>query len=376
MKNVTVVFRYDDFGDRTDIAFERRLREAFERFGVSATYAVTPFAEYESPQGTSANGSPRHTAEEIELLRQGLCRGKLEVALHGYAHKKTVARAATEFAGVNDQVQYQKLDRAKKTLEAALASPIYSFVPPWNTYDTSTLAALERLGFVTISASVVRRIPAVSSRLKFLPATCSLLQVRQAVCAAMVSADPAPIIVCLLHPVDFAEINPQRGIDLVKFGEMLQWISQQEGVVTRTIGEVVASHVDLGITASRAMFARATFPLLSAALPPMRHYSFYAVPSRPIPASTLLATCLKTGCLYLLLLLATIAAATIVIRQILTAYPCLLIPAALAVFVALIACGRQALADRIMGYRGMLAVTALLGGEIAIGLSWFISRHG
>ena len=100
----------------------------------------------------------------------------VEVALHGFNHqtnRREEAGGNSEFEGLGYDEQYMKISRGKAILENQLGLKITTFVPPWNSYDSTTLRVLEVSGFSTISAGLWGTCEG-SSRLSFIPSTCSL----------------------------------------------------------------------------------------------------------------------------------------------------------------------------------------------------------
>jgi len=94
--------------------------------------------------------------------------------------------------------------------------------------------------------------PGASSALKFVPATCLVTDLRYAVECARESQDPAPLVVVMLHPHDFVDLDPAAG--RLAFGELLElwdWLAAQDDVQLRTIGQVAEQERDLGIARYR-----------------------------------------------------------------------------------------------------------------------------
>jgi len=243
---VTVVFRYDDFGNATPIEFDRRLIEAFGSRGMSATFSVIPF-ERRQLEGEPYHAFPRKVLplrpDKAELLAEAVRRGTVEAALHGYVHQEVSPEGPwTEFATLPYEQQQRKIVEGKQSLEAVLPGPPVSFVPPFNSYDANTLKVLEEQGFRILSAGGLE-VPEGRWALKFLPATCELRlgHVRDAASEARRSGDAAPIVVVMCHPHDFLEINRQTGVmKLNAFGELLDWLAGQDDVRVCTLAEAVA----------------------------------------------------------------------------------------------------------------------------------------
>lgn len=252
--SVTIVFRYDDFSTRSDISIERRILAAFARFHMTCTFGVIPFI----CEGSAHDIEPQEvlplSAAKIELLKAGISSGVVEPALHGYSHqsirKKNVGLKATEYEGLDYNSQLLKLRTGKEFLEKELAVPLNIFIPPWSTSDEKTARALEVLGFECLSSNLADYTPD-SSRLKFLPATCTLDRLREVIDYARKDSASDRIICVVFHDYAFKEINysvdEEEQISLEEFEGLLDWIASQKDIRVAGIGSLMKMPVDLGI---------------------------------------------------------------------------------------------------------------------------------
>jgi len=170
--------------------------------------------------------------DKANLFGDAARMGVLEIALHGYSHKTNGLRerGKSEFAGLAYEDQLQKIQEGKKSLEAQLGLTISVFVPPWNSYDGNTLRALEATQFRCLSASRSGWADS-STALIFLPCTCPITAVQEAVIAARTAPCHNPVIVVLFHAYDFREHNEKLGvITFDQFIETLQWLTRQNDV--------------------------------------------------------------------------------------------------------------------------------------------------
>jgi peptidoglycan/xylan/chitin deacetylase (PgdA/CDA1 family) len=254
-RRITVVFRYDDFSARSPVEFETQVIHTFAEHGVAVSFGVIPFvcdgrAEDPSPQGVLPL-----PADRALVLTEAIKGGRFEVAMHGYSHHSLSEEYLTEFDGLPLEEQRSRMVKGKRLLEELLKIEISTFIPPWNSFEQYTLRAAEEAGFRNLSASG-DSVPTGSSKLRCLPATCGLPDLRQAVEQARTSADPRPVVVVLLHGYDFRETLAHKGamdrsrplvgsIDVNLLHEALHWVSQQPDVQTRTLGEVCAERGDL-----------------------------------------------------------------------------------------------------------------------------------
>lgn len=138
----------------------------------------------------------------------------LEAALHGYCHQavgKTDNGTYSEFSGLDYTVQLKKITDGKNLLEEMLKIKTDTFIPPWNSYDSNTIKALEMADFKYLSADITGIIKE-PSRIKYLPMTTTLLDLSDAVKRAREVSSTHPIIIAFFHPFEFVEIDNKRGI--------------------------------------------------------------------------------------------------------------------------------------------------------------------
>jgi peptidoglycan/xylan/chitin deacetylase (PgdA/CDA1 family) len=185
--------------------------------------------------------------EKAGTLKRAVASGSVEPALHGYSHQtiRDCRRGGcTEFSGASYHSQMEKMSQGKRLLEDRLGTSISAFVPPWNSYDRNTLRCVEDLGFDSISADL-RGVTDSRSSLKFLPATCGVPELRQAIDSARRSSDPEPVIVVLFHAYDFIEFDGRGRFNYHDFARLLAWVASQEDVRARSISEAV-QRVEVG----------------------------------------------------------------------------------------------------------------------------------
>lgn len=251
---VTIVFRYDDYSSRSNIMIEHRILAAFARSHMTCTFGVIPFICKGSAHDIEPQEVAPLSAVKIELLKAGISSGVVEPALHGYSHQsirtKKVGLKATEYEGLDYNSQLLKLRTGKEFLEKELAVPVNIFIPPWSTSDEKTARALEVLGFECLSSNLTDHTPD-SSRLKFLPATCTLDRLREVIEYARKDSASDPIICVVFHDYAFKEIgysvDEEEQIGLEEFEGLLDWIASQQDVRVAGIGSLMKMPVDLGI---------------------------------------------------------------------------------------------------------------------------------
>jgi len=235
---VNVVFRFDDYSSTSATNLERRIIDLFSRYQAPITFGVIPFACADDIHDPAPQETIPLDPSKIDLLKSAYDDGILDVGLHGYSHQTISKDYYSEFEGLDYERQLAKLNKGKAYLEEILDAPVSTFVPPWNRYDLNTLKALETAGFTTISADL-KGISTEKSNLDFLPATCSIAQVRDCVDTARADLDRQPVVVMLFHEYDFKEVDERRGrTTFQEFSALVAWIDNQPDVRLRSIRQV------------------------------------------------------------------------------------------------------------------------------------------
>lgn len=245
-KLIHVVFRLDDFSALSSADFELRTIDAFRKARASITIGVIPFHYTVPGADPSSPDVVPLTPLKAAMLKAAVKDGTVDIALHGYSHQAINAEHTAEFSGLGYDMQLERLAKGKEFLEAMIGVPVTTFVPPWNRYDLNTLRALEELGFSTISASLPG--PAIKeSSLNFLPATCDIKHLQDAVRAARNSSADQPLIVVLFHEYDFREVDEKQGnITYPEFADLLEWLHSGGDVRLLSISEATKVIHNLG----------------------------------------------------------------------------------------------------------------------------------
>ena len=172
-KVINIIFRYDDASATTSSSIETKILSLFSKHNLPLTFAIIPYRC--TGKTTDINNTEVFTypQNKANLLKKYIENGTLEVALHGYSHQTISTTEWTEFKNVPYEEQLEKLTKGKKLLESFFGENIYSFVPPYNTYDLNTLKALKTLNIHTISADM-QGIHPKNSPLTFLSYTTTL----------------------------------------------------------------------------------------------------------------------------------------------------------------------------------------------------------
>jgi len=250
-KKIIVVFRFDDYSSRSSTDIEIKLIDAFQKYNACCTFAVIPYVCAGDINDTRPQDIVALTSVKADILINAIEAGVLEIALHGYSHQTIRERmyfGSTEFSGLDYNAQVKKIAKGKEYLEKILDTRITTFIPPWGGYDLNTIRALEKLDFKTISAGECSDATEVST-LKFLPATCDLLHLRNVIKSAKHDPDIQPVIIVLFHQYDFLEINREKGkFTYQDFLKLLAWVTSQKDIHIRTIDQTTNVIDDLSVS--------------------------------------------------------------------------------------------------------------------------------
>jgi len=252
-KQITVIFRYDDYSSRSLTDIEVKIIDAFQKHNVSCTFGVIPCIY----SGDGYDPAPQDvvplTPAKANILNSAMKAGTLEVALHGYSHQTIREKGGTtEFSGLDYSTQLERISKANNLLEQMLHTQITTFIPPWNSYDFNTIRAVEKLGFTCFSADLSGDAKE-SPSLKFLPGTCGPDGLPDAVESARRIPEIQPIIVVLFHEYDLLDVNRERGkITYQELVELLGWLRVQDDVRVRSFEQTTKMFAD-SLSARRFM---------------------------------------------------------------------------------------------------------------------------
>jgi hypothetical protein len=236
---ISVCFRLDDPSPVGDKAVEHRIIEIFARRDIPLCVATIPFAT--AADGATILLSRQNAGHLVDASREGT----IEIAQHGHSQLRrgtTDRGAPSEFFGVPFEEQFRLITEGNAHLAALFERRINGFVPPWNTYDYSTLRALATAGFEFLSAG--------PEFIKFgalpvVPATCTLHNARRAVESAWYFKALAPLLVVVFHPDDFEEFklpplpdDPPPCTSLPELITLLDWIKDTSWIRTEAIYRV------------------------------------------------------------------------------------------------------------------------------------------
>ncbi|MBT6050162.1 MAG: DUF2334 domain-containing protein [Candidatus Scalindua sp.] len=244
-KQITVVFRFDDYSSLSSTEFEVKLINAFREYNAVCTFGIIPYVCTGDTHDTRTQEVVPLTLKKAAMLKNAIEENIMEAALHGYSHQTIRNKANgryTEFAGLDLNSQVAKIAKGKNYLEKILDIKIATFIPPWNVYDTNTIWASEKLGLKCFSSSELVEAPE-SSIIKFAPSTYNLLQLRPTIELARRIPDKQPVIVVLFHEYDFLEIDKERGwLTYKKFQKLMAWITSQHDIHIMTVEQATVDN--------------------------------------------------------------------------------------------------------------------------------------
>lgn len=277
---IAVVFRYDDCSGMSSTNLESKLINTLRRHRIPCIFGVVPRMCARNREDPSPQESVGLSRAKIRMLKEAVDKKYIEVALHGYSHHTIVRRQDrldSEFAGLTFDKQFKKISAGKRILEKELGVSMDTFIPPWNSYDLNTLRVLEAMHFSSISADKLGAVR--NNSLKYMPMTCKLSQLREAIAQARRNKGDRPVITVLFHPFDFREGDSQRYITTInQLDKLLDWLNSQRDVAAVT-GEY-AERMTGDFTPQRQNeYARLYYMSQSQLLPTFLKRSYYYYPA-------------------------------------------------------------------------------------------------
>ena len=257
------VFRYDDYHGIADLTVQEAVISLFRDKGIPLTVSVIP-------------ARLNNNTEAVNLLVSSLG-PRFEVALHGWDHYDRVDGAvpaeATEFAGLPVAEQYARITKGISVLQGHLGVAPTTFVPPFNTYDSDTVEALQKAGIRCLSADIRPR-KVEHGDIICVPQTGLLQDI------ANVKDLDSGLYVVVFHEHDFVEAGGHHAsLTLEDLDSLLTRLSAEPGTDFSTIASLVAEggH-DFSVTRLQAAQALAAYPRT-------RLFSFPAHWVRRMPAT-------------------------------------------------------------------------------------------
>lgn len=170
-----------------------------------------------------------------------LARGHVEIALHGHSHRcrGPAHPRPSEFVGVDAREQATLIAEGARHLRGLFGhEAISGFVPPWNSYDDVTLAAVHKVGLSYLSAEWWHP-PTYRGPLSLIPKTCQSVDLRSVLAKAQRHAHLDVCVVAVLHPHDFRETGAaEASMDLGDFDALMHWAAVQSDVQFVTLRDI------------------------------------------------------------------------------------------------------------------------------------------
>lgn len=230
---IQVAFRFDDPSETSHQGVEQGIIEVLRAHHACATFACIPFRLVEGERVPLSRG---RATPLIEAERDGT----IEVALHGHSHLRhtTAPVLPSEFATRSAREQSALIDEGAAQLAKVFGQGPVGFVPPWNTFDDATLAALEAGGFEYLSAGE-EHARAFAGQLRQVHRTSHLARIDavERECKRFRNLDYRSIFV--MHHYDFFESGSEQAvIDLEGFQRILARLGDIEDLRITTLREM------------------------------------------------------------------------------------------------------------------------------------------
>lgn len=241
---IRVFLRYDDYSARSAFDVDRGLIELLGRLRLSCTFAVVPAitSDYPSPTGGEANVELDDV--RVGILREAIKQGTVELALHGCHHRAndhSPPPIPSEFSRLAASQQAEILRKGREILHRLTGREPAILVPPWNTYDSNTLKAMEQVGLNVISAHRYGPAPRKETGIRLAPMTVEIPGLWKAIAEARKLGDESAVVGLVFHPYDFRESGSQSArLSLDEFEELLSKLTAERDVRVSCIGQVVA----------------------------------------------------------------------------------------------------------------------------------------
>lgn len=230
---IRIVFRFDDPSETSHRGVEQGIIEALRMHKACATFACIPFRYVE---GALLPISCNRAMPLVEAANDGT----IEVALHGHSHRCYTEEPAlpSEFTTRPAKEQASLIQEGSSLLSEVFGQRPIGFVPPWNTFDDTTIGILEAAGFEYLSAGA-EHAGRQHSVLKQLHRTSHLSQIDAVTreCVRFRHLNYTAIFV--MHHYDFRESGAKQAIiDLEGFQGILAQLKSISDLQVITLQEL------------------------------------------------------------------------------------------------------------------------------------------
>lgn len=229
-KPAYIVFRCDDY--RADGGLIERVEHAL----------VALFAKYHVPLVLGVIPELMETRpDKIDFLKPYVAADIVEIAQHGWEHKPNPALLAkaqikSEFAERTYEDQFQRIAQGKCLLETCFQRPVRTFIPPWDSYDLTTVQVCAELGFSVLSADIYSPVAKDYPNPVLLPSTVKLPALAMLIEKWESQPQSGAIAVVEFHAYEFVESGSELGyFSLATLEQLLERMTQSATVTALSL---------------------------------------------------------------------------------------------------------------------------------------------
>jgi hypothetical protein len=223
--------------------FNDTLLNAFAKQNIPLNLAIIPYDENWQPFSPDT--------VQVNLVRQGIKNKTIDVQLHGFNHVNN--GLGSEFQGDSLKSQFKRISLAKYYLDSLLDTDIQTFVPPMNTYDSTTLLVLDSLKIGCISGNKWGIFSA--SNIQYLP--CTYEGFSEIPKIFRENKDQDALIIVLIHQYAFEPYKadyPTEKINIQSLDSLLGWINSNK-IKCNTFSEIIGNRHDFDKARNQANIA-------------------------------------------------------------------------------------------------------------------------
>jgi peptidoglycan/xylan/chitin deacetylase (PgdA/CDA1 family) len=146
-----VIFRNDDPKPKWDLSTLKAVNQIFIEENVPITHGVIPADS--SGVSHQRNGQFCQYIRDVKDTHPEI----IEYAQHGYSHEAITnfQGGSSEFAKLSRSQQRKRITTGKQYYEKCVDKEPTVFIPPYNTYDTTTVDVLNSQGYTTVSGGPI-----------------------------------------------------------------------------------------------------------------------------------------------------------------------------------------------------------------------------
>ena len=109
---ISIIFRFDDFSALSNTELENQILTIFKETNSTLTIGVIPFVCEGNKEKICKQESIPLLENKLEILKKGINKGYIDVALHGNTHQTIKEFPRSEFLGLNYEQQFKKIKDA------------------------------------------------------------------------------------------------------------------------------------------------------------------------------------------------------------------------------------------------------------------------